>query len=194
MPTNADSICRKVGEKFRRRLYTLSHYILEQNHLGSHLLKHWRTHTLRFRRKPNHISIQWLRHPNPNHILLQCRSIPCLKTLVGSVRYLITLLKYTLFYYIVELYPILTHCWGIPYLFTLLSNSQFQYLAELYPIPAHCWGLPNIDTLLRYTLSYNIVELWLILIYCCHLSRNVVDNQSESSIVSADSTIKNWPD
>ena len=33
-----------------------------------------------------------------------------LNTLVGSVRYLITLLKYTLFYYIVELYPAFLHC------------------------------------------------------------------------------------
>ena len=33
-----------------------------------------------------------------------------LKTLVGIVRYLITLLKYTLFYYIVELYPTFSHC------------------------------------------------------------------------------------
>ena len=153
MPTNEDSVYTKVGENFRCWLYTLSHNIVEQNRLGSQLLKHWRTHTFSFCRKPNHISIQWLKHPKQNHILLQSRSIPCLKILVVSLGYLITLLNHTLFYYIVELYPILTHCWGKPYLITLLSNSQFQYIAELYPILANCWGLPNINTLLSYTLS-----------------------------------------
>ena len=138
MPTKANSICTKVRENFRRRLYTISYYTVEQNRLGSKLLKHWRTHTLSFCPKPNHISIQWLIHPNPNYILLQYQSIPCLKTLVVILRYLITLQKYILFYYIVELHPTLKHCWGIPYLFTMLSNSQFQYIAELYPVLVHC--------------------------------------------------------
>ena len=153
MLTNADSIYRKVGEKFRRWLYTLSHYIVEQNRLGPHLLKHWRIHTFNFCRKRSHISIQWLRHPNPNHKLLQCRSIPCLITLVGILHYLLTLLNCTLFCYIIEPYSIPTHCWGTPYLITLLSNSEFQYIAEMNPFLGHCWGLPNIKTLLSYTLS-----------------------------------------
>ena len=114
----------------------------EKNLCGSHLLIHWRTHTLGFCRKPNPISIQWLGHPNPNSLLLHDRSIPWLNTLVGSVRYLITLLKYLLFHYIVEFYPILTHCWGQPYLKRLLSNSQKLI---------HCWAIPNPNTLLRYT-------------------------------------------
>ena len=62
----------------------------------------------------NPISTRWLAHPNPNSLLLQYRSIPCLNTLVGSGHYLITLLKYRLFHYIVELYPTFLHCWAIP--------------------------------------------------------------------------------
>ena len=38
------------------------------------------------------------------------RRTPFLNTLVGSVRYLTTLLKYRLFHYIVELYPTFLHC------------------------------------------------------------------------------------
>ena len=66
---------------------------------------------------------QELGHPNPYQTLLQCGNLHCLITLVGNVRYLITLLRYTLPYYSVELYPTLLHCWGIPCLFTLLSYS-----------------------------------------------------------------------
>ena len=92
------------------RLYTLSYYIVEQIRLGSHLLLHWRTHTLGCCRKPYHISFRWLGHPNPKSLLLHYRSIPCLNILVGSVGYLITLLKYSLFHYIVEVYPKNLHC------------------------------------------------------------------------------------
>ena len=128
--------------RFHNRLW-------KKNLFGSHLLKHWRTHTLGFCREPNPISIRWLGNPNPNSLLLHYRSIPCLNTLVGSVHYLFTLLKYRLFHFIAGLYPILTHCWGIPYLNTLLSNSQK---------PIHCWAIPNPNTLLRYSLSYNFAE------------------------------------
>ena len=62
-------------------------------------------------------------------ILLLCWSTPC-------------------FFYIVELYPIQTQCWGIPHPFTLIRNYQKQYIAELYPILAHCWGKANLITLL----------------------------------------------
>ena len=126
---------------------SLSHITLwNKSRLESHVLIHWRTHTFSFCRKPNPISIRWVGHPNPNSLLLHCRSIPCLNTLVGSVRHLITLLKYCLIvkllsftqhFYIAELYPILTHCWGIPYLITWLSNSQ---------ILLHCWAIPNPKT------------------------------------------------
>ena len=38
-------------KSWNHRLYTLSKYILEQNRLGSHLLKHWQLHTLNFCQK-----------------------------------------------------------------------------------------------------------------------------------------------
>ena len=140
------------------RLYTLSWYLVEQNRPKSHLSKHWRTHTLCFCRKPSSNSIQWLGHPIANHILLHCRrTIPCLNTLVGSVRYLFTLLKYSQIFsrlsfaqqvYIAELDPILTYCWGIPHVIILQNNSQIQYINELSPILTHCWGRPYLNTLL----------------------------------------------
>ena len=144
------------------RLYTLSQNIVEKNWLGSQLLKHWRTHTLRFCRKPNPISIRWAGHQNPNQILLHYRSILCFNTLVGSVRYLVTLLKTSLFFYIDEQFPISVHCWVVPnpntmfrytQLFTLLRSTLTPWIAEFYPILTNCWGIPNINTLLSYTLS-----------------------------------------
>ena len=53
-----------------------------------------------------------------------CGNIPCLNTLVRSVRYLIILLKYTLHYYSVELYPALLQCCCILYHKTLLGFTQ----------------------------------------------------------------------
>ena len=67
-----------------------------------------------------------------------------LNTLVGSVRYLITLLKYRMFHYIVELYPKILHCWAIPNHDTLLRYTQSYYIAKQYL---------NTKTLLSYTQS-----------------------------------------
>ena len=133
MPNNAESVCRKVGENWGNWFYRLSKHIVEKNLFGSHLLIHWRTHTLNFCRKPNPISIRWLGHPNPYSLLLLYRSIPCLNTLVGGVRYLITLLKYCLFHYIVELYPKILLCWAIPNRNTLLRYTQYYYIAKQFP-------------------------------------------------------------
>ena len=67
-----------------------------------------------------------------------------------------------------------------------------EYLDGLMQsIITHCWGIANFNTLLNYNLSSSIVELWSILVYCCQLSRNVVDSQSESSNTSPNSAIKN---
>ena len=49
-------------------------------------------------RKPIPISFQLLGHPNANQLIIHYQSIPCLYTLVGSLRYLNNLLKYRLFY------------------------------------------------------------------------------------------------
>ena len=159
----------------------LSYYIVEQNLFGSHLLIHWRTHTLGFCQKRDPIWIKWLGNPNPNHIWLHYRSITSLNTLLGSVPYPITLLKYSLFFFNLlsytqlfhnaELCPSLTHFWGIPYPITLQSNSQFQYI----------WATPNPNTLMRYSLSYYlavqfqfqcIVVLYPILTHCLGITNN----------------------
>ena len=142
-------------------------------------------YTLGCYQQANHLSIHWLGHPNPNHLIKHYRSIFCLNTLLGSVRYLSTLLKYILFYYIAELYLILTHCLDIPNSNTLLRWTRTHYIAELYPtlkyccfIPYHitllsnsqrlipCWAIPNPNTLLRYSLSYYIAEQFPIPIHC----------------------------
>ena len=159
MPTNADSICRKIGKKFRRRLYTLSIYIVQQNQLGSHLFKHWRTQTLSFRQKPYKNSIPWLRHPNLNHMIIQYRSKPCLNTLVGSLRHLKNLLKFSPFYHIVELYQIFLHCWAIPSPNTFLRYTLSYYIAKQFPLSIHSWAKPNPNTLFRYTQLYYIAEV-----------------------------------
>ena len=60
-------------------------------------------------------------HTLPYYI---AENIDCLNTFVGSVRYRFTLLRYTLPYYSVELYPALIHCCGILYPNTLLDYTQ----------------------------------------------------------------------
>ena len=134
------------AKSWGNRLYTLSYYIVEQSRLGSHLLIHWWTHWLGFSWKPNPISIRRLGHPNTNSLWLHYRSIPCLNTLVGSVRYLVTLLKYRLFHYNVEPYPTFLHCWVIPNPNTLLMYTLSYYIVK---------QIPNTITFLSYTQSHN---------------------------------------
>ena len=105
-------------------LYTLSQRIAEQKRLGSHIIIHWRYYTVGFCRKLKPISKWGLGHSNPYRTLWHCWKIPCLNTLVGSVRNLIILLRYTLSYYSVEQQPALKHCVGILYPNTLLSYTQ----------------------------------------------------------------------
>ena len=52
-------------------------------------------------------------------------NISCLNIFVLSVRYLFTLLRYTLPYYSVELYPALLHICGILNPNTLLDYTQY---------------------------------------------------------------------
>ena len=107
--------------------------------------------------------------------LITLQGITCPNTLMCSVGSLITLRKYRLFYYFVEMYPtflycwvipILNHCLLIPYFSTIQSNSQFQYIAELNPILTHCLGVSNFITLLRKTPAQNIAEIYWILTPC----------------------------
>ena len=52
-------------------------------------------------------------------------NIAGLNTFVRSVRYLLTLLRYTLPYCSVEIYPALIYCCGILYPNTLLEYTQY---------------------------------------------------------------------
>ena len=105
-------------------LYTLSQSFALKNQLGLHIIKHWRSCALGFCRKLKLISSWGLGHPNPYHALFDCGNTPCLNTLVESVRYLITWLRYTLPHYSVELYPAFLLCCGILHLNTLLVSTQ----------------------------------------------------------------------
>ena len=141
-------------------LCTLLYYTTDHNQLGSHIISHWRSYTLyalRFCRKPKPISTQELGHPNTYDTLIHCGNVPCHDTLVWSVHYLHTLLRYTLPYYSVELYPTVIHCWAISNAnillsdiqpITLLNISQDYWNDELYRILRHCWGIPCLITLL----------------------------------------------
>ena len=162
MSNNAESICRKVGEKLSRpALHALT------IHCGRESVRIAPPNTLtesytQFLQKAQWYLSFMTRTPKskpyllslPKYtvlihwwvvyaILLLCWSTPCF----------IILFSYTQQFHIAELYLILRHCWSIPYLFTLLSNSQFQYIAELYPILTHCWGKADIITLLSFNLS-----------------------------------------
>ena len=158
--------------------------------LGPLLLKHWRIHTLVYCLKLNFIPIQWVGQPNPYHTLLHCRSTPCLNTLMGTLRYLVTLLRHPCFFklltfnqhftqYNAELYPILTHCSVKHDLVTLLSNSQFSRMDErnriltyyeVQPVFLHCRAVSDLITLLWHILCKYIAELFPILIHCWGIS------------------------
>ena len=158
MPNNAESICRKLGEKLRQP--TLHVFI---RHCGTEsarsapliTLTDSHTHTLSFCGKPNFISILRRGRPNANHILLLYRKYR-LNALVGSVRYLNFLLEYTLFYYLLELYPRESPCWIIPNPNTLLRYILSFYIAKRFPISIHCWVIPNAETLFSFGQLYYI--------------------------------------
>ena len=80
-------------------------------------------------------------------------NIACLNTFVGSVRYLSTLLRYTLPHYSVELYPALIHYCGLLYQSRLLDYTQYQHIAEVNPILIHCLVSSNFIALMSYTES-----------------------------------------
>ena len=105
------------------------------------LTMHWRTKSARIAHH-NTLTILCTRFLPKTQIYLMLRtrtpkSIPYIPTL-GSVRYLITLLKYTRPCYSIELYSALIHCCGILSLNTLLEYTQYQHIAEENPIFVHC--------------------------------------------------------
>ena len=126
--------------------------------------------------------------------------------MVGSLRYLVTLQKYRLFYYIFELYPTNFHCCAIPNPNTLFRYTQLNYVAEVKPNLLICRAMSNPNTLLMYSQDCYIAELYPILVRCRTIADlnlllsalydiliYVVVRQSESSITSPNSKIKNRP-
>ena len=172
MPNNAESVHRKVGEKWatlshfddsNTQIQTLYYSITEAYPFWIHwwvvdaiLLLCWIIACFITLLSFTHHFYTAELYPIP----INCWGIPNLVTLLGNSQILIhcwvipnpnTLLRYSLSQNIAEqfpisihteLYPILTHFWGLPYLITLLSNSQKLI---------HCWAIPNPNTLLRYT-------------------------------------------
>ena len=105
-------------------LYTLSLYNVEQNHVRSHIIIHWRSYAffaLSFCRQLKPISSQGLWQPNPYHVFLLCAFLSCLKKMVGSVRYHNNLTKHTH-----------TICWKITKTCPLLFNT-WQTAKEKHP-------------------------------------------------------------
>ena len=148
MPNNADSTCRKVGKKLKQP--ALPAII---THCGSKSARIAPLNTLtdsyiRFCRKNNLISIQWFGNPNPYHTILHYRCTPCFNTLLKSVRYLITSLEYSLFYYIVELYTTFLLYWATPNPNISVRYSISNYIAELYPTLVHCRTMADLNMLL----------------------------------------------
>ena len=85
------------------------------------------------------------------HVLLHCRSIPNLKTI----------LTISQSYYIVELFSFLLHCWGIFCFIKLLIFSHFYYFTEVYSVSLHCWVTPDLSILSSYARSYySGVSIW----------------------------------
>ena len=98
------------------------------------------------------LTVSHLHHSDTQIQTICCFSteVHRLSTLVGSVRYLITFLKYTLFYYIVQLYPTISHCWAIANPNTFLRYTPSYYIAEHFPISIHCWAITSLSTLSNY--------------------------------------------
>ena len=85
--------------------------------------------------------------------------------------------SHILSYFIAELYPILTHCWGksktitlhrrtIPNLNTMLRYTLPCYNAELFPNMKHSSSIPCLITLLRCSQSWNIADVYLVFLDC----------------------------
>ena len=157
MQNIADSTCRKQEKLRRPTLHVIIIHCRKKRARVAPPKTLTDSYTQILPKNSNLTSIQWFGHPNSYYTILHYRSIPCLKTLVHRVHYsftacFFTLLSYTQYFYIAELYSIRTQCWGMLSLNNLLSNSQFQYVAELWPILSHCWSIHNIATLLSYNL------------------------------------------
>ena len=142
MPNNVETICKKVGKK--------------------------------------------LRWPALHAIIIHCGTkstrIAPLDTMTGPIHYVFagspTLSQFehsdtqtqTLYFCIIEVYPVLIPwwvvyailklCWNTACFITLLRFTQLFYIAELYPILTHCWGITYLITLLSD--SHKQIRCWAI--------------------------------
>ena len=131
MPNTAECICRKVVKKlkrpalhaFKKHCGTKSTWIAPPNTLTDLYIRF-------FGKSPTLSQFLWLIRTNPNpNLFFYFTEVNRPNTFAGSLRYLITLLKYTLLYNIVELNF---------NKITLLSYTQSQHIVEVYPILLHC--------------------------------------------------------
>ena len=143
------------------------------------------SHT-RFSPEHNLISIQGLGHPKLFPILIHFIFLLC-----GSTAFFITLVNYSQLFYIAEVYSNSIQFWALTNPKVLLRLTPLHYIAELIPDQTHCWCITYLTTFLSLTMSCYIVDLWSMLIWCCGLPTDVFDSQSESSVTSPNSTIKN---
>ena len=138
MSNIAESICRKVRYKLRRS--ALHDFII---HCGTNSVRiaSPRTMTESYTQclpKALPYLMFYDRDTQIQTIYSYITKVNRLNTLVGSLRNLITLLKYTLFCYIVELYPTITHRRAIPNPNTLLRYTLSHYIAKQFPISIQC--------------------------------------------------------
>ena len=81
---------------------------------------------------------------NPN--LLLCWRIPCLITLLSILKFK-ALLICNQFLHIYEVHSVLSHSWTVPFLITTLRYILFYYNLELFPTLEHCWRKRYLITL-----------------------------------------------
>ena len=161
MSNNAESICRKLAGNLRRRA------------LHAFIVHCW-TKTVRIAPRTSYyidgsihsdfvenptLSQLWLGRPNSNHLLLHYEIyrfntlgvVYAILLLCWSTPCLITLLRYTLSYYMAKKFPISIHCCAIPNPNTILRYTLSYYMAKQFPVSIHCWAIPNPNTMFRFT-------------------------------------------
>ena len=157
MSNNAESIWSKVGGKLRRP--ALHAFII---HCGTKSVriappkKLTESYTQFFAKSPT-VPQFYDSDTQIQTIYFYINGVNRLDTLVGSVRNLISLLKYTLSYYIVELYPTVSQYWAIPHPKALLKYSPSCYIAKQFRNSEHCWVIPNPNI---------FVEVYPIILHC----------------------------
>ena len=108
-----------------------------------------------------------------------------------AVPHLITLLTYTLSWYIAGLLAILKQSWCGTCLLTLLICSQTCNVADVYPVRLHCWAVTHLMTLLTYTLSCYNADAFPIPTICWCVPCPLIGLKGSQSYNIADNTLSN---